>query len=74
MGELLQDVHQRRALLSDMNSVSAIVALLSSPNLATQHNAAVRDARERLREHAQLVGKGAVLAFEVRDVAAVLLD
>jgi len=41
LGELLQDVHQRRALLSDMNSVSAIIALLSSPNLATQQNAAV---------------------------------
>jgi len=41
LGELLQDVHQRRALLSDMNSVSAIVSLLSSPNLTTQQNAAV---------------------------------
>ena len=41
LGELLQDVHQRRALLSDMNSVSAIVGLLSSTNLATQQNAAV---------------------------------
>ena len=30
---MVEDVHQRRALLSDMNSVSAIVGLLSSPNL-----------------------------------------
>lgn len=36
---LLEDVHQRRALLADMNSVSAIVGLLSSGNVATQHNA-----------------------------------
>ena len=38
-GLLLEDTHQRRALLSDMNSVSAIVGLLSSPSLATQQNA-----------------------------------
>ena len=37
---MVDDVHQRRALLSDMNSVSAIVGLLSSPNLKTQQHAA----------------------------------
>jgi len=37
---LLDDVHQRRALLADMNSVSAIVGLLNSSNDATQQNAA----------------------------------
>ena len=36
---LLEDVHQRRALLADMDSVSAIVGLLSSSNVQTQHNA-----------------------------------
>ena len=40
LGELLEDMHQRRALLADMNSVSSIVGLLSSSNLATQQNAA----------------------------------
>jgi len=37
---LLDDVHQRKALLADMNSVSAIVGLLSSPNESTQQHAA----------------------------------
>mmetsp|Transcript_73043 Transcript_73043/g.121940 ORF Transcript_73043/g.121940 Transcript_73043/m.121940 type:complete len:1878 (+) Transcript_73043:80-5713(+) len=36
---LLEDVHQRRALLADMNSVSAIVGLLSSKSEVTQRNA-----------------------------------
>ena len=36
VAELMEDVHQRRALLSDLNSISAIVGLLSSPNLKTQ--------------------------------------
>ena len=40
LGDLLEDTHQRRALLADMNSVSSIVGLLSSSSLATQQNAA----------------------------------
>ena len=40
LATLLEDIHQRRALLSDLNSISAIVGLLSSANEATQHNAA----------------------------------
>ena len=40
LGELLEDTHQRRALLADMNSVSSIVGLLSSANPTTQQNAA----------------------------------
>ena len=40
LGDLLEDTHQRRALLADMNSVSSIVGLLSSSSLTTQQNAA----------------------------------
>jgi hypothetical protein len=40
LGLLLDDVHQRRALLADMNSISSIVTLLSSQSVRTQQNAA----------------------------------
>jgi len=40
IGELLEDTHQRRALLADMNSLSSVVSLLSSSNMVTQQNAA----------------------------------
>ena len=40
LAALLEDVHQRGALLADLNSISAIVGLLNSPNEGTQQNAA----------------------------------
>ena len=62
LGSLLEDAHQRCALLSDMSSASSIVALLSSANMTTQQNAAnvlavlsqERTAREVLYRHGTL--------------------
>ena len=71
VAELMEDVHQRRALLSDMNSISAIVGLLSSPNLKTQAKAASALAALSQEEQArEVLYRLGTLSHVIRSLAA----
>ena len=71
VAELMEDVHQRRALLSDMNSISAIVQLLSSPNLKTQASAAAALAALSQEDQArEVLYRLGTLSHVIRSLAA----